>query len=71
MSNPTKLLAIDGIAPSDENIRNGTYPFTVNVYAVTAGTSNQHVQDLIDWMLSPQGQELVEKTGYVGVRGRD
>ena len=65
--NPIKLLAVDGIAPSNENIRDGTYPFADNAYAVTAGTTNPHVQDLIDWMLSPQGQELIEKTGYVGV----
>jgi len=66
---PVKLLAVDGIYPSKENIRNGTYPFTVDVFAVTAGTSNPHVQDIIDWLLSPQGQELIEKTGYVGVGG--
>ena len=40
---------------------------TVDVFTVTAGTTNPHVQDLIDWLLSPQGQELIEKTGYVGV----
>ena len=40
---PVKLLAVDGITPSEENVRNGTYPFTVDVYAVTAGTSNLHV----------------------------
>jgi phosphate transport system substrate-binding protein len=67
MAKPIKLLAIDGIAPSEENIRSGTYPFTVDVYAVTAGTTNPHVLELIDWMLSPEGQELIEKTGYVGV----
>jgi len=65
--NPIQLLAVDGVYPSKENIRNGTYPFTVDVFAVTAGTSNPHVQDIIDWLLSPQGQELIEKTGYVGV----
>jgi len=65
---PVKLLAIDGVYPSKENIRNGTYPFTVDVFAVTAGTSNPHVQDIVDWLLSPQGQELIEKTGYVGLR---
>ena len=64
---PVKLLAVNGIAPNDENIRNGTYPFTVNVYAATAGTKNPHAQELIEWILSPQGQELIEKTGYVGV----
>jgi len=64
---PIQLLAIDGVYPSKENIRNGTYPFTVDVFAVTAGTSNPHVQELIDWMLSPEGQELIERVGYVGI----
>jgi phosphate transport system substrate-binding protein len=66
---PVKLLAIDGIAPSEESIRNGTYPFTVDVYAVVRSDScsNPRIQELIDWMLSPQGQELIEKTGYIGV----
>ena len=63
-----KLLAVDGIEPSVENIRNGTYPFTIYVYAVTTGKSNQRSKELIDWILSPQGQELIEKTGFVGAK---
>jgi phosphate transport system substrate-binding protein len=31
-----RLLAIDGVEPTPENIRNGSYPYTVDVYAVTA-----------------------------------
>lgn len=59
-----KLLAIDGITPSRENIANGMYPFTDLFYAVTAGTDNSNVEQFIEWMLSRQGQELVRKTGY-------
>jgi phosphate transport system substrate-binding protein len=62
-----KLLRINGIEPSEENIRSGTYPLTVDIYAVTAGTKNPRVSELIDWILSPSGQELVERSGYVGV----
>ena len=65
---PVKLLSVNGIAPTPENIRNGSYPFTTDIFAVTAGTSNPHVRSLIDWLLSPQGQELIEKTGYVRIR---
>ncbi|MDR2523345.1 MAG: substrate-binding domain-containing protein [Synergistaceae bacterium] len=64
---PVKLLAVNGVAPTVENIRSGSYPFTTDVYAVTAGTKNPRVPELIDWLTSPQGQELIEKTGYVGV----
>jgi phosphate transport system substrate-binding protein len=62
-----KLLSVGGVAPTEENIRSGAYQFTVEIYAVTAGTGNANVPGLIEWILSPQGQALVEKTGYVGV----
>ena len=63
-----KLIAIDGIAPNVENIQNGSYPIIAPVYAVTyEGNDNPHVQELIDWMLSEEGQYIIEKTGYVGM----
>lgn len=67
-ANPdTKLLAIDGYAPNDENIRSGKYPFVADVYAVTNGEPQGKVKQLIDWILSSEGQELVEKSGYAPV----
>jgi phosphate transport system substrate-binding protein len=60
-----KLLAINGIAPSVENIRSGVYPFTVDVYAVTAGSTNENTEKLIQWILSEQGQSFIETCGYV------
>lgn len=62
-----KLLSINGVAPTKETIRNGEYPMTMNFYIVTAGTENPNVQKLIDWVLSPQGQSLIEKVGYVPI----
>jgi phosphate transport system substrate-binding protein len=62
-----KFLSVGGVAPTEENIRNKTYPFTVDVFIATAGTKNPHVQELIDWTLSPEGQALIETIGYVGV----
>ena len=67
-ANPdTKLLALDGYAPNDENIRGGKYPFVADVYAVTVGEPQGKAKQLIDWILSPEGQELVEKSGYAPV----
>lgn len=40
---------------------------TAEFYAVTAGSDNPNVSRLIEWILSPQGQWLVEKTGYVPI----
>ena len=64
-SNPSaKLLSIDGVAPTQQNISDGSYPFVVDFYAVTNGQPTGNVKKLIDWILSPQGQELIAKTGY-------
>lgn len=59
-----KLLSVDGTAPSPENIQNMSYPFVSRFYAVTNGEPKGNSKLLIDWILSPQGQELIEKTGY-------
>lgn len=67
-ANPdTKLLCIDGYEPSIENIQSGAYPFVATFYAVTNGEPRGNTKLLIDWILSPQGQELIEKTGYTPI----
>ncbi|MDJ40459.1 PstS family phosphate ABC transporter substrate-binding protein [Salmonella enterica] len=60
-----KQLAVNGIAPTVDNIRNGTYPYTVDVYMVTREHPTAETQKLVDWFLSPQGQRLVQDVGYV------
>ena len=60
-----KMLSIDGVYPSVENIKNGSYPLTVGLCLVTRKNDpNPNVQKMIDFILSPAGQEIIEKTGY-------
>ncbi len=70
IANPNvKMLKINGIAPTKENISNGTYPIVGSLYAVTyQGNPNENVQKLINWILSEEGQEIIEKTGYARCR---
>lgn len=70
IKNPdVKMVSIDGIAPTVENIKNGEYPITTSLYAVTyKDNPNENVEKLINWVLSEEGQEIIEKTGYVGVK---
>ena len=63
-----KILKVNGVEPSIENIKNGNYPFTVSFYAITRGEPTGNTKTLIDWMLSPQGQALIEKTGYTPIK---
>ena len=64
-----KILSIDNVEPSIENIKSGKYPYTVNFYLVTRkDVKNKNLDMLIEWILSDEGQEVVEKTGYVPVK---
>ena len=71
-----RLLALNGVLPTKETIRSGEYPISSNFYAVTASPmgqpapeeTNAELRAFLDWILSEQGQELIEKTGYVGVK---
>lgn len=61
-----KMISVDCVAPTAENIRSGAYPITADLYAVSwEGNPNENVQALLDWVLGPQGQYLIEETGYV------
>jgi phosphate transport system substrate-binding protein len=65
-----KLLSVEGIYPSRETIQNGTYPFSHSFYAIYIDdeNKNENIELFIEWILSEQGQELVEKTGYTPIQ---
>lgn len=64
-----KTLAVDGIAPSDENIRNGSYPFTTNYYGVIRqGEEDQTGGQFLNWILSDEGQQCVSQAGYITLK---
>ena len=60
-----KLLAINGVYPSESSIRNGTWPYSTDVYMVTREDRTADTQKIVDWFISPQGQLLVQNVGYV------
>lgn len=61
-----KMLSLNGVEPTAENIQNGTYPIIAQFYAIyRADNENENIPILIDWLLSDEGQTLIEKSGYV------
>lgn len=60
-----KILSVDGIYPSTETIKNGTYPIIANlVVAKLQDNNKENVDKVIDFFLSKDGQYIIEKTGY-------
>ena len=66
-----KLLEINGVAPTVENIENGSYPLASCFYAVTRADADENTLALLAWICSPQGQALVEKAGYTPLDAGD
>jgi phosphate transport system substrate-binding protein len=65
-----KLLKVDGVYPDKTTISQGTYPIATAYYAVfdKAQKKNSDVRNVVEWILSPDGQRLVEDSGYVKVK---
>lgn len=70
-----KLLALNGVAPTKETIRDGSYPISSELYAVTCSsigapapeTENEELAAFLDWILAAQGQQIIEEVGYVSL----
>ena len=61
-----KTIAIEGIYPTDESIRNGRYPYTTNYYGVIRKEDeNGRAGQFLKWMLSGEGQKCIDQAGYI------
>ena len=62
-----KAVSLDGIKPTIENVVAGKYPITRNLYLITKGEPSLVEQAFIGLALSPEGQEIISKLGYIPV----
>ena len=63
-----KILSVDGIKPTIETIKNGTYPIYTNSFLVTrANDENENVEKWVDAVLSQRGSKIIEDAGYVPI----
>lgn len=54
-----------GIEPGADVARSGKYPISRKLYIYTAGEPTGELKEYIEWILSPAGQKIVEKEGFV------
>lgn len=63
-----KMLSLNGVYPDKENISDGTYPIVSNFYAVyRKDNDNPNIKPFIEWILSEEGQYIVEESGYSAI----
>ena len=67
IDNMIKLLKVNGVAPTNETIASGEYPYRQPFYAVIRADAPQDspARRLYDWLATREGRQLVEDAGYV------
>jgi len=54
-----------GVPPSIATVNAGTYPIARPLYMYTAGEPEGQIRAYLDWILGPEGQQLVKELGFV------
>jgi len=62
----TKAMPIDGIAPLAVNTK--TYPYTREFYLYVSDKASPEAKSFVDYVLSPAGQSVVQRTGFIPVK---
>jgi len=61
-----KMISVNGVSPTPENVRNRSYPLVSEFYAIyRKDNPNENLPRLVHWLLSDEGQNLIEACGYV------
>lgn len=68
LSNDVKALSLDGVAPSTDTVKNGSYklqrPFNI---AYIDGKLNDVAKDFISFIMSKEGAKVVDAEGYISI----
>ncbi|MDD3927096.1 MAG: phosphate ABC transporter substrate-binding protein, partial [bacterium] len=74
LSDKVKSVAVAGskeadyVAPSVDNVRSKAYPISRSLLMYTNGAPQGAIKDFIDYVLSPEGQKIVEEQGFVPIK---
>lgn len=66
LNDTVKAINIDGVSPTTENIKNGSYKISRPFNIATKGEISELAKDFIDFIMSKDGQTVVSKS-YIAV----
>lgn len=62
---PLKILSVDGVAPSHENVLSGRYPYMRPLNLVTRGAPMGEAARFIEWMTGSVGEQAAREEGFI------
>lgn len=63
-----KLLKVNGVIATNDTVRNGTWPISRPLYLYTSGKPSGVIAQFINFMLSKEGQKIVNEVKYVSIK---
>ena len=67
LDDTTKTLKVDGVEPSVDTIKDGSYKISRPFNIATKDNVSDVAQDFINYIMSSDGQDIIEKEGYIKV----
>lgn len=63
-----RVVPVDGVSPTDKaTIKSGKYPISRNIFLAINKQTSPAVKQFIDLALSPQGQQIAERSGFISL----
>ncbi len=62
-----KILSLDNISPTQKGIASGSYPLFRPLYIAINHKASPEVKQLVEFMLSPEGQDVIDRQGTVNL----
>lgn len=66
-----RALTIDGVSPTEEAARDGSYPLVRPLLLLTGPLTQPVARRYVEFALSEEGQQIVKESGWVPVAGSD
>jgi phosphate transport system substrate-binding protein len=63
-----KAVKVNGVEPTQENAKSGKYPVVRKLYMNTKGEPKHMVKAFIELILSPAGQKITQKHGFIPIK---
>lgn len=67
LNKSVKAVKVDGVTPSVKTVKNGSYKISRPFNIITKGQATGLAKDFIDYILSADGQKVIEKNGEIAI----
>ena len=68
LNDSVKAVKVEGVAPGAATVLDGSYVVSRPFILITGRTLSVQAQAFIDFIMSPEGQSIVEKSGFIPVK---